>query len=343
MLEDCEHCTVENCHLRYPTYARRISDPEQEPWTDKTLVSGAQNAVRRCSLAYSPTSGLLMTGPHNVAEDNLLRDVSWYGSLRDVPLRLNAPGDESAGAGGLVRHNTVHSFGNAGLCFNGRDCVVEYNHVYNGGLFCEDVSLIYTQLPTCAGSVIRYNWAHGCRTYSGKGLGIRGDDQTRRLTVHHNVVWDCGMNGIIVKGDFNQVCNNTVLDVGTKEKPGNYIAMHTKPEPKKPWRKQYPLLERQNAHTVIVNNAALTITADNRGTPFPEGDNVPCNYQGIDLGLVDPANRDFRPRADSPLVDAGREVAGVTAGFEGSAPDVGAYEHGAAPWKPGITWTPESE
>ena len=59
--------------------------------------------------------------------------------------------------------------------------------------------------------------------------------------------------------------------------------------------------------------------------------------------LVDPANFDFRPGADSPLVDTGKNIPGVTDGFKGAAPDIGAYEYGGENWKPGITWDDRKE
>lgn len=42
--------------------------------------------------------------------------------------------------------------------------------------------------------------------------------------------------------------------------------------------------------------------------------------------FVDPASRNYRLRTDSPAVDSGRHVAGVTDGFAGTAPDRGAIE-----------------
>lgn len=45
-----------------------------------------------------------------------------------------------------------------------------------------------------------------------------------------------------------------------------------------------------------------------------------------DPGFVDAAKFDFRLRADSPGVDTGRFVAGVTEGYAGAAPDRGAFE-----------------
>jgi parallel beta-helix repeat protein len=45
-----------------------------------------------------------------------------------------------------------------------------------------------------------------------------------------------------------------------------------------------------------------------------------------DPRFVDASGHDYRLRADSPAVDSGRQVAGVTDGYSGSAPDRGAVE-----------------
>ena len=52
--------------------------------------------------------------------------------------------------------------------------------------------------------------------------------------------------------------------------------------------------------------------------------------------LRDPENFDFRPKQNSTLVDAGLHISGITDGYEGEAPDSGAYEVGATSyWIPG--------
>jgi hypothetical protein len=45
-----------------------------------------------------------------------------------------------------------------------------------------------------------------------------------------------------------------------------------------------------------------------------------------DPRFVDLAARDFRLRADSPAVDSGRMISGLTDDFDGAAPDRGRYE-----------------
>ena len=344
------HCVVEGCHLLFPSYTRELVELNAKPTranSPGTLMAGDYNIVRNCSIAYSPTSGIGMAGRQTLVENCLVHDVCWNGSLRYPGIRMARGRRSAAPPGGAVRHCTAYNCGNAIISFGGHPVDVAFNHVHDGGLACKDVAMIYTGGPQCAGSVVRYNWAYGCRTEEGAGLGIRGDDQTRTLTAHHNVVWDCGRDGIIVKGDFNQVHNNTTLFMGHVNRLGNFIAMPMRPEPVKPWRRQFPLLKVQNANSRIYNNVARTVVSNqSKRTPYPPGDNLANTYSEADPGLVDSANWDFRPRADSPVVDAGRVVPGFTDGFKAAAPDIGAYEYSGEHWLPGHhngLWVSRSE
>ncbi|MHC4123337.1 MAG: right-handed parallel beta-helix repeat-containing protein, partial [Planctomycetota bacterium] len=252
--EDCNNLLIQNCRIFFPVYFSELQKLRGKPDCPSiTIIKGSNNTINHCHLAHSAEGGLVVHGSNNTVEDCLIHNICWNGSLRYTGLHIGC------GEGNTARHNTLFDAGNAILAFRQGPVVLEYNHVYNGGRLCKDVALVYTGQPQTAGSIVRYNWVHGCRathttihgvTVSG-GLGIRGDDQTRNLTVHHNVVWNCGRDGIIIKGDNNRVYNNTVFDIGTKERPGNYVNLHTNQEPFKSWRKQYPLLKTQNPNSQI--------------------------------------------------------------------------------------------
>ena len=336
LLQDCEHCVIDNCHLLFPTYSRNLTElaVKREP-SPATSITGDYNVVRNCSIAFSSTHGLTVRGSHNLIENNLVHDICWNGSLMYVGIRMTVRSEENGD--NTARRNTVYNTGNVCISFGGAPGnIVEYNHVYRGGLVCRDISMIYTQLPMIEESVIRFNWVHNCHAEH-IALGIRGDDQTRGLTVHHNVVWDIGWDGILIKGDRNKIYNNTSFDNGRTD-----ILVWATPEPRKPWRKQWPLLEKQNLNTEIINNCAVHMTGDRSGNlPLPGVKSN--NYMGTASMLVDSENLDFRPGAGSPLIDAGKHIPGVTDGYKGSAPDIGAYEYGGEQWQPGITWEKNNE
>jgi Pel9A-like, right handed beta helix region len=192
------------------------------------------------------------------------------------------------------------------------------------------------------------------------GLVVTGSDNTVENCLIHDISWygsprdaPFRMSGMDnsdkpAEGRFRGlVINNTVYGFDNAGicfggmpilVESNYVNLHTAPEPRKPWRNQHPLLEHQNANSRIFNNIALTVTCDNKGTAFPPGEKVGNNFLEVIPPLVNPKAHDFRPRPNSTLVDAGQIVPGITHGYPGAAPDIGAYEVGGERWVPGTTW-----
>ena len=250
--------------------------------------------------------------------------------------------------GNILTRNTAYNTGYSVFRLSGKgNWEASYNHLHHASRVAADCAVFQTGGWDVTGSVIHHNWVHDCYYAMGNhpgplnvGLGIRGDDQTRGLSVHHNVVYNCGRDGIKVKGDSNRIHNNTVFNIGSKGLEGHYLRIHTRKEPYKPWRLQMPLLEIQNQNSKIYNNAALNITGDPTRTPFTPKENLVTNYYGKELMLTDPDNFDFTPAPGSPLIDAGTHIPGFTDGFKGEAPDIGAYEVGDS-WKAGADWKPE--
>ena len=146
-----------------------------------TRMSGSRNTIRNCSLAYTPLSGLVMVGPDNTLDNNLVHDVCWNGSLRYPAINLEAgdrPSDKWKPT--LVKSNTVYNCGSAGITFRGQAYVIEYNYVHDLGLTSNDVAGIYTSGAEVAGSVVRYNWVHGCHPRVGAGQAYRLGDSAGR-------------------------------------------------------------------------------------------------------------------------------------------------------------------
>jgi len=66
-----------------------------------------------------------------------------------------------------------------------------------------------------------------------------------------------------------------------------------------------------------------------------EGQDVADNIISATDPFEDLASQDFRPAGGSPLINAGRVIPGITDGYEGTAPDIGAYEANQPLWVPG--------
>ena len=353
-LKSCNNCIIEDCHLLYPSHSRHLYQRGYEEDGSAAIISGDNNVVEKCSFAYGSASGLAVEGHSNRIENCILHDFSWNVSLRHMPLTVKSSTKKQHGENTILRHNTVFNAGSPCIRVRGHNVIAEYNHLYDGlrGRFggSLDGAILYTAGIDAAGSVFRFNWVHGAHNGTtpskwGRGIGIRGDDRTRGLSIHHNVVWNCGGAGILIKGDHNKIHNNTILDIGREGKPiGNSILIDTNTEKNKRDSRnfaKFPPVEEQNIHSKIFNNAAYNLTGSWRGEPYSRNENLGNNYIANGLGLVNIAERDFRPKADSPLVDAGRTIEGITGQFKGKAPDVGAYEYGGEKWVPGADWQDE--
>ena len=322
--EQCNNCLIDGCHLRFPTWAHGF-DP-----APPTLLDGSNNIMRNCSVVYSDGPAVIMKGANNTLENCLFHDIDWHGLINGLGVNT------AASATSVIRRCTMFNIGaSEGLVLPSRGpSLVEYNYIHHAGLVQSDGSLIQSHGINLNGTVIRYNWVHDHNAFNWGGNGIRGDDLTRNLLVHHNVVWNCREKGIIVKGDHNRVFNNTCLNNDKID-----ILAPSRAEPFKSWApKQHPyLLDKQNVHTHITNNSAPLITGTFtwQKTKAPPLGRTESNYRGSNPMLADPAGRDFCPQANSPLVDAAKPIAGITDGYQGKAPDIGAYEFGGKRWLPG--------
>jgi hypothetical protein len=331
---------VESCRLEYPVCSREFNDPSLEKEPAETHISGDHNVIRKNYVVFAQVTGIGITGSNNLVENNIVHEVAWTGQGFAIYMNTTTP------EGNIITRNTCYNTGYSVFRLSGMgNWEASFNYVHHAALRAKDCAVIQTGGWRIRGSIIHHNWVHDCYPMGNHpgglkgGLGIRGDDQTRALTVHHNVVYNCGRDGIIVKGDTNLVYHNTVFNIGSNNLEGNYISLHTVKEPYKPWRYQVPLLEVQNPHSRVFNNAAHIISGDAKRTPFTPEENLVSNYYGKELMLTNPEQFDFTPAPGSPLIDAGTHIPGYTNGYKGDAPDIGAYEVGDT-WKAGADWKP---
>ena len=101
-----------------------------------------------------------------------------------------------------------------------------------------------------------------------------------------------------------------------------------------------------NTSTILRNNLAGKISGHRQNPQIPPGTedyNVYSatidSYNSRAL-LTDPENKNFTPKSSAiELIDSGVVIPGITDGYLGSAPEIGAYELGDS-WIAGATWTP---
>ena len=340
--------------------------------TDKVFpkIEADNTQVVNNTFAYGALSGLSINGVGNIIENNLFHDFDYSSSLIYSPLQVNKPGNVPSGKEGhaLIRYNTIYRSGGIQARMTQADNDFSMNHVYDSYLACyggnKDTSAVYTHSPSCAGTRFHHNWvSHGFSGTPphpwGGGMGIRGDDNTCGLTVDHNVVWDCGSVGIMIKNveaprpdQANRCINNTVFNhsaynttksaIIIPSTPGNKSKRATASNP----RETGAVGENPNAFSTIANNLADSIYGQWNNKPIG---NVKLFYNNDlkfnpDADLVNKAWYDFRPAANATaIINKGTAITGISPSVAGKNPDIGAYQsEDATYWIPGQRGTKAS-
>jgi len=213
----------------------------------------------------------------------------------------------------LFSHNTVTNSGRESMGAIGRSSIIEYNDLSNAMKTESDGGVLHITYDA-GDSVFRYNRLHDSPGPKGHtGLSVCGfylDSENANWIVHHNCIWNVPANGIQVnlRRNFNLLFNNTVWGTGTALSGGG-----------------------QNSDGLcgvcLFNNLF-----NNRpgGSPWTDCD-LRYNFY-TNTSFVTASSGDFRLQATSPAIGAGTVIPGVTDGFSGTAPDLGAFEYGGANW-----------
>jgi hypothetical protein len=225
-LRNTKDCELRNLRLDFPSAIANPFGPNLpyagEQWNARkwfgessvdalTEFGGDRLLVRDVQLRYSEGPAITVIGKEPLIENCEFRDIDWHGLDYGFGIDLLATTRPK------VRYVTLaYAGGSEGLRLpNHSPSLVEYCHLHHCGLRQSDGAIIQTSMPDCRGTEIRYNWIHDHNAFHWGGNGIRGDDGSRGLDVHHNVVWNCSEKGIVLKGDSHHVHHNICFDNAT--------------------------------------------------------------------------------------------------------------------------------
>ena len=346
------HLLFENNKVIYSSWTEFLNMPDDDERArlDKNFPTiNADNVILSNNVfSYGSLSALFINGVNNVIENNVFNDFDLSSSLVYPALLVskNSAGFEGKGGKAIVRYNTIYNSGGilTQICQNDND--VYLNDLYNAFRSCyggnRDVSALYTQSIYCRGTRFHHNWVHD--SYGGTppldwngGIGIRGDDNTCGLTVDHNVVWNMGSTGIMMKNrinanpeDRNQVFNNTIFKHSFYNPIKNAIIVTTDNVSQK-LKEDVAVIHNENEYSLINNNLAETITGGWFQKKIGKVANISNNCTGekVEINLENTDQFDFRPKLTSiSILDKGKLLSGYTTFVFGNAPDIGAYERG---------------
>ena len=307
-----DHCVADNCQVFYPSHFTECAAWGTGMDDTGIIISGHHNELRRSSVAYSAGNGVTLLGESNSVVNCLIHDCNYMAT--DCGLV------RAMGTNHLISHCTLYNTGRSGIVNRYlRKSRIEFNHIYDVGLLSSDLGATYCYQTDGEGTVIAYNWVHD--NHAETGVGIYIDNMSPNHVIHHNIVWNTRDSGIRLNTPtanclvYNNTCFNNGDSIG-----------YWGPNDNSDWQ-----------GSRIFNNIFLSRVS--LGTNAQSGK----NYTGDAPGIEDLESNDFRLLPDSACIDAGIVIPGITDGFKGAAPDLGAYEYDADHWIPGCDWGEPSQ
>jgi hypothetical protein len=273
-------------------------------------MEGSYNTLEKCEIAFGGASGINAKGNFHLIQNNLIHDFNYLGSY-DAPVVIRGIKNT------LVKNNRVYNGGRDAIQYYGSDNEIAFNDVSRSNLIADDCALFYT-VGLQPNTEIHHNWFHDAAS-SGtkkKAAGIYLDNNAEGFSVHHNVVWNTEWTNIQINwnGKDIDVFNNTL------------------------WNGEAVMGAWHQTGTAF-SNVRVWNNLGSDANWEPQSDKQ--NNLVVPASVFDNVNNgDFNLKPGSAPIDQGREIAGITDGFIGAKPDIGAYENGGDNWVAGITWEP---
>lgn len=247
--DGCKNFTINKCDVRYMTN-RGIE-----------VLNGEYNTVKNCDIHNIGYEGVIITagsiqylvdGQGLVTNNHIYKfgctDVNYTGAV------------EYIGKGITVSHNLIHDSWGMAMNFQGVDCTVEYNEIYDVATETDDSAAIYDYaLMYSRNNVFRYNliYNHQKRkaiSHTGT-FAMYWDGAGAGKEVYGNIFYNMNRGVFINCGGFNSIENNVFIDVdspirvgpnvNTSPSYGMWFEM-TKENPyqftKGVWKEEYPII-----------------------------------------------------------------------------------------------------
>jgi len=319
---ECDGCSFTNSTLEYPSTSKRglgiAGESEDDRWMTRFYRS-TNSFVDNISITNTDGGAIEFQGSpgqtnNNTVNNSYFHAIDWSAAdQKGLMVTIYEGGRDM-----YFTNNTVHLTGASSVLSIGDAPKVFYNEVWDVGHLQTDGAVVQIMQAEAPGAEVAYNWIHDVIKYGARfdaPIGQAGEG--RNGTMHHNVVWNAE-GGLMVKGDYHDIHNNTVFN-STNDK-NDIIALTDG--------------GINNKNSTFHRNAVDTM-ADNRSAswslyPLPSG-TYWDNWNGyvnttdtVSNQLVDPVNFDFRPIANSHLDNM----------------SAGAYDAGDTdPWTAGVSWT----
>jgi hypothetical protein len=287
-----------------------IGNGQNDPLVAGVYVSGENNSIEGCEIAYAAT-GVRLAGRNHVVRNCVITDI--YGGTYFSNLYI-APFEPWSGESGghLIERCTIaracrsciHLASSGSSIY--KKCRILHNDLSQSMLLCEDGGTIYSFHVDGGGTEIAYNWVHDLTPLkSGIWWGIYFDNNDANFLVHHDVLWN----------NYDNILQNA--NTGPS-KFYNITMVNNYSSTTNPWTTRNFYVNPYD----LAQNCLFT-----SGNVGGSGNTNMASSGFVGAGA---GGLKYRPTATCAAVNRGVVVPGITDGYAGSAPDAGAYEYGGS-------------
>ena len=309
---NASHIEIDGIEAKYVSHYElsHIDGVHQWPLSGIQL-GGSDNVLKNSIIAYSPGNLVSLAGENNRVVNNLMHDAAYGPAYTTNQAHIYITGKDH-----LISHNTLYNSGRGAIAGSPNNARIQYNHAYDVMKLTDDGGFIYISNTDGNGTEIHHNVFHNAYTNPPHGIvgGIYLDFGAWDFKVYRNVVSDVNTFGVFFHSYnlFTHAYNNTFYNTSKfrmKDDGGALDAYGTR----------------------VINNISYDDVRIAPGFGIVEKN----NFKSGDPLFADAANGNFTLQASSGAVNAGAEIDGITDGYQGGAPDIGAFESGAPAWTAG--------
>lgn len=307
---------IDACTVLYGAYDANLYDPWDGASRGAIQMGGSSHLVTNSNVLHTMTNGIVARDSFVEVTNCVVFNAWQLGIKTDDGTHLS------------INDNTVFDTGSAVISIGSPASQFLANHVFRGGQHITDVELMNTYNSGDAlGTEVAWNWVHDNRAEEeavygwngGGGIRLDSGDSANGCSnylIHHNVVWDAGSRGISI-----WALDPGMENYGSPDGAKIYVYNNTT-------NSSVGIRAGQDATGIhLKNNLALD------GLYFGNAAHASAatlanNRQAALSDFASAVGHIYELDPASPAVDGGTLIPGITDGFMGAAPDIGAYESG---------------
>lgn len=336
------NCRIEECSVRYADHYN-ASGYSFYTLPNSMIVTGDNNFITKCEFGPTAGNGITIGGNGNIFTDNIVHDCNYSGTNYSGVHVLKSSNME-------ISNNTIYNGGRTLIYFTTETvygkCVIRNNYLKSPACLTSDCGVFYTWSCDGGGTEI-YNNFVDCNAKNDNGTndkyvnGLYLDNYCSNFAVHHNIVLGGSPDGLRTNlSNINTVfANNTVI--GAKIGYGVYSYPKDNAIGKDTGFYNNLFVDIKNyelSYYGTENGEAKTYNGplEDGKVPFPYNPEERIASSNNGKGEVDGA---YRPVEGSAAIDGGVVLDGITDGYLGQAPDIGALEYGEELFDFGASWS----